>query len=75
LDRRGPRLHDFRHRMANETLLRCYRSGADPERRLPALCTYLGHTALKYTYWYLHQNPALMKQAVKRLERYWECSL
>lgn len=53
-------------------MLRCYRSGADPERRLPALSTYLGHSDLKYTYWYLHQNPALMKQAVGRLEHYWE---
>ncbi len=72
LDRRGPRLHDFRHRAAVQAMVRCYRSGADPERRLPALSTYLGHGDLKHTYWYLHQNPALMKQAVGRLERYWE---
>jgi integrase len=71
-DRRGPCLHDFRHRAAVQAMLRCYRSGADPERRLPALSTYLGHSDLKYTYWYLHQNPALMKQAVGRLEHYWE---
>ena len=70
-ERRGPRLHDFRHRMAVETLLRCYRLGADPERRLPALSTYLGHTSLTHTYWYLHQHPSLMKQATKRLERHW----
>lgn len=69
--RHGPRLHDFRHRMALETLLRCYRSGADPERRLPALSTYLGHTRLGHTYWYLHQHPELMKQAVHRLETHW----
>lgn len=72
-DRRGPRLHDFRHRVAVQGLLRCYRSGADPERRLPALSTYLGHGDLRHTYWYLHQNPALMKEAVRRLERCWEC--
>jgi len=71
-DRRGPRLHDFRHRAAVQAMLRCYRSGADPERRLPALSTYLGHCDLKYTYWYLHQNPALMKKSVVRLERCWE---
>jgi integrase len=40
---RGPRLHDFRHRFAVETLLRWYRSGEDPKRRLPILSTYLGH--------------------------------
>lgn len=71
-DRRGPRLHDFRHRVAVQAMLRCYRSGVDPERRLPALSTYLGHSDLRHTYWYLHQNPALMKQAVGRLERCWE---
>jgi integrase/recombinase XerD len=70
-DRRGPRLHDFRHRAAVQAMLRCYRSGADLERRLPALSTYLGHSNLRHTYWYLHQNPALMKQAVGRLERCW----
>jgi integrase len=70
-DRRGPRLHDFRHSAAAQVMLRCYRSGADPERRLPALSTYLGHVDLKHTYWYLHQNPALMKQAVNRLEHRW----
>jgi integrase len=73
-DRHGPRLHDFRHTAAAQALLQCYRSGADPERRLPALSIHLGHTELSHTYWYLHQNPALMKQAVVRLERYWERS-
>ena len=38
------------------------------------LSTYLGHTHLNYTYWYLHQNPSLMTQAVTRLEHYWEAS-
>jgi integrase/recombinase XerD len=73
-DRTGPRLHDLRHTMAVEVLRQCYRAGADPVRRLPALSTYLGHTHLNYTYWYLHQNPSLMKQAVTRLDHYWETS-
>jgi integrase len=73
-DRQGPRLHDLRHSMAVEVLRRCGRSGADPERRLPALATYLGHTNLSHTYWYLHQNPSLMKQAMTRLEGRWEDS-
>ena len=73
-DAKVPRMHDMRHTMAVEVLRRCYDTGADPERRLPALSTYLGHTHLNYTYWYLHQNPSLMKQAVTRLEHYWEAS-
>jgi integrase len=71
-DSTGPRLHDLRHSMAVEVLRQCYRSGADPERRLPALSTYLGHTHLNYTYWYLHQNPGLMTEAVARLQHRWE---
>jgi len=42
-DSHGPRLHDFRHRFAVETLLGWYRCGQDVERRLPVLSTYLGH--------------------------------
>lgn len=68
----GPRLHDLRHTMAVEVLRRCYSTGADPERRLPALSTYLGHTQLTYTYWYLHQNPGVMAEAVERLQHRWE---
>jgi len=68
----GPRLHDLRHTMAVEVLRRCYSTGADPERRLPALSTYLGHSHLTYTYWYLHQNPGLMAEAVARLQHRWE---
>src|SRR5438552_422172 len=30
-DSRGPRLHDFRHRFAVQTLLRWYRNGEDPK--------------------------------------------
>jgi len=68
----GPRLHDFRHRFAVETLLRWYRAGEDVERRLPILSTYLGHVHVSDTYWYLTACPELMGLAVKRLERRWE---
>lgn len=67
----GPRLHDFRHRFAVQTLLRWYRSGEDVERRLPVLSTYLGHVHVADTYWYLSACPELMGLAVARLER-WE---
>jgi integrase/recombinase XerD len=71
-DSRGPRLHDLRHRFASLTLLRFYRAGEDPERRLPALSTYLGHVHWSDTYWYLSALPGLMREAVSRLERQWE---
>ena len=68
----GPRLHDFRHRFATETLLQWYRNGENVESRLPVLSTYLGHVNVSDTYWYLTACPELMGLAVKRLEQRWE---
>lgn len=67
-DRRGPRLHDFRHRLAVDTLLRWYRAGVDVERHLPELSTYLGHGHIADTYWYLSAVPELLRLAAARLE-------
>jgi len=69
---RGPRLHDFRHRFAVQTLLNWYRRGLEIESRLPILSTYLGHVHVSDTYWYLTAFPQLMGQAVNRLEKHWE---
>jgi integrase len=67
--KRGPRLHDFRHRFAVKTLLAWYRSGEDPRRRLPVLSTYLGHVHVGDTYWYLSACPELMALALRRLKK------
>jgi integrase len=69
---RGPRLHDFRHRFAVQTLLRWYRNGEDPRRRLPVLSTFLGHAHVTDTYWYLTGTPELLGAAGQRLEKRWE---
>jgi integrase len=69
---RGPRLHDLRHRFAVEALLRWYRAGEDVRRRLPILSTYLGHSHVTDTYWYLSNTPELMAAAGQRLEVRWE---
>ncbi len=71
-DHHGPRLHDFRHRFATQTLVRWYRSQQDPERKLPLLSAYLGHVHVADTQWYLSASPALMREAMHRLERRWE---
>jgi len=68
---KGPRLHDFRHRFAIQTLARWYQSGADAGREMSLLSTYLGHVCVAGTYWYLSCNPELMAQAMARLERRW----
>lgn len=71
-DSHGPRLHDLRHRFATHTLVRWYRSGEDPERRLPILSAYLGHVHVADTQWYLSGSPELMREAMRRLQHRWE---
>lgn len=72
LHTRGPRLHDLRHSFAVSTILRWYRAGEDVERLLPTLTTYLGHSKVRDTYWYLSACPELMGEAASRLEARWE---
>ena len=71
-DSHGPRLHDFRHRFATNTLVNWYRYGQDPARLLPVLSAYLGHVHIADTQWYLEASPALMGEAMRRLESRWE---
>jgi len=65
----GPRLHDLRHAFAVRTILNWYREDIDVERQLPKLATYLGHTHVHDTYWYLSAVPELMQLAIKRMEK------
>ena len=69
-----PRMHDLRHTFAVQTLLAWYRSGADVERNLPILSTFLGHSCVENTYWYLSSTPELMGAACERLETRWRRS-
>ena len=71
-DHTGPRVHDFRHSYAIRVLVDGYRDGKDIEQLLPILSTYLGHTNVRDTYWYLSSCPSLMQEAAKRLDRRWE---
>ena len=71
-DRRGPRIHDLRHHLAIQTLLRWYRSGADVEAHLPELSTYLGHAHVRHTYWYLSAVPELLQLAANRCQHWKE---
>lgn len=64
-----PRLTDLRHTFAVNTMLDAYDSGQDPTKILPILSTWMGHSLLADTYWYLGCTPALMQAAAQRLER------
>jgi integrase/recombinase XerD len=62
-----PRIHDLRHRFAVQTLIDWQRSGADIDRQIAALSTYLGHVSPADTYWYLSASPELMALAAERV--------
>jgi len=64
---RGPRLQDFRHTFATRRLIDWYRAGLDVERELPKLSTYLGHSDVAHTYWYISADPELLQLAQKFL--------
>lgn len=70
--RRGPRLHDLRHSYAVRTLINGYRSGQDTELLIPVLSTFLGHSQVRCTYWYLTACPELLERAAERLQARWE---
>nr|WP_271208809.1 tyrosine-type recombinase/integrase [Rhodococcus wratislaviensis]GLK33160.1 putative integrase/recombinase y4rB [Rhodococcus wratislaviensis] len=70
-----PRLHDLRHTFAVNTLIDAYRTGTDPNERLPLLSTYLGHAEPANTYWYLHASPELLTLAAERLSSHREGTL
>jgi integrase len=65
----GPRQHDLRHRFAVATLIDWYRAGADVDREIPKLATYLGHEGPAEVYWYLQAVPQLLELAAERSGR------
>jgi integrase len=62
-----PRLHDFRHVFAVNSLIDAHRQGVDVDARIAALATYLGHVEPVYTYWYLTASPELMTAVAARM--------
>jgi integrase/recombinase XerD len=68
-DSYGPRIHDIRHRFAILTLLNWYREGANINKKIILLSTYLGHKKPTDTYWYITGIPELLAQATAKLEK------
>lgn len=66
----APRLHDLRHTFAVRRLIEWQREGSDLDQRMLALSTYLGHTEIGCTYWYLSAVPELMAVAGAKFERF-----
>jgi integrase len=56
----GPRLHDLRHTFAARSLEACAHDRRAVGHHMAALSTYLGHTDIAHTYWYLQATPVLL---------------
>jgi integrase len=69
----SPRLHDFRHTFAVNSLLDAYRQGADVDARIATLATYLGHVNPVHTYWYYSDSRVIPIPAP--LRAWWACDL
>jgi integrase/recombinase XerD len=62
----GPRIHDLRHAFVVNRMLTWYRSGINPQSKLPYLATYLGHKDINSTLIYLTITQELMQHASER---------
>lgn len=65
-----PRLYDLRHRFATRALETGPASRELISQHRLALATYLGHSHITYTYWYLEQTPMLMADIAMRCEAF-----
>ena len=66
----GTRLHDLRHAFATRSLENFL--SADRQnvgRHMLALSTYLGHSNITDTYWYLEATPVLLRQVSEETEK------
>lgn len=65
---RRPRIHDLRHSFAVTALQACPEGRDNVGRHIRALSTYLGHTGVSNTYWYLQATPHLMRDIAELCE-------
>jgi site-specific recombinase XerD len=65
-----PRLHDLRHSFAVHRVTAWYQAGADVQKLLPSLSTYLGHVNVAATQVYLTMTPELLQLASERFAQY-----
>ncbi len=66
---RRPTPHALRHAFATRALCTCPDGRDAITRHMLALSTYLGHSTVAYTYWYLEAVPELMRDIAEQAER------
>lgn len=65
-----PTLRALRHTFAVRALERCPDGRDRITKHMLGLSTYLGHSSVAFTYWYLEATPHLMKNVAQACERY-----
>ena len=65
-----PTIHALRHTFAVRALETCPDDRDRITRHMIALSTYLGHSDIKHTYWYLEATPELMRNIAESTQRY-----
>ena len=65
-----PKLHSLRHTFAVRGLESCPQGRDRIDRHMLALSTYLGHSRIADTYWYLEATPQLMADIADACERF-----
>ncbi len=63
-----PRLHDLRFYFANQALTNGPEDHTGISRHMVALTTYLGHSDVRNSYWYLEATPMLLARIAKTCE-------
>ena len=64
----GPNIHCLRHTACVHALLKMVKSGLDPYCCLPTLSTFMGHSDVTHTEYYLHLTEELYPEIIQ-LER------
>jgi integrase len=65
----GPRVHDLRHTFAVRSLEVCAHDRCTVTTHMLALSTYLGHSEVAHTYWYLEATPVLLRGVAEASEQ------
>ena len=65
----GPRVHDLRHAMAVHNLRRWFGHGENVNALLPVLQTYLGHSSIGDTAYYLHLSAESYPDITARVQQ------
>ena len=65
-----PRPHSLRHSFAVRALQTCPDGRDSITKHMLALSTYLGHSKVAHTYWYLEAVPELMRDIADHTEQY-----